>query len=378
DRTALAQALKNVPEDRPLTAVVHTAGITDDGVLAAMPADQLARVLRPKLDAAWYLHELTRDLGLDAFVLYSSIAGLLGTAGQANYAAGNTFLDALAEHRRGLGLPAVSLGWGLWGQSSDLSGHLDEVDLKRMARSGLVPLSNDDGMALFDAALHVDDAVLAASRLDTAALRRQNTEPLPLLRGLAPAARRRTAVAADTTASGPSLVQRLAGLTREEQQQALTDLVRSQVSDVLGHSGGDGVAAARAFKDLGFDSLTAVELRNQLHTATGLRLPATLIYDHPTPAALAAHLLDQLADELSPTGPLLAELGRLRSVIGGAGLGGSAQAEVVAALRELLTTAGAAPGVEPGAVLGEPDAADDRDLDSASDEELFALLDDLD
>ncbi|MEU6989023.1 type I polyketide synthase, partial [Streptomyces sp. NPDC046324] len=289
DRTALAQALKNVPEDRPLTAVVHTAGITDDGILHAITPERLEAVLRPKVDAAWHLHELTRDLGLDAFVLYSSLAGLLGTAGQANYAAGNTFLDALAEHRRSQGLPAVSLGWGLWESTSAGSSHLEEVDLKRMARSGLMPLSDDDGMALFDAALHIDDAVLAATRLDTAALRRQNTEPLPLLRGLAPAARRRTAASAGNHGASP-LAERLAGMTASQRERALIDLVRGHVADVLGFTDLEGIDPERAFKLLGFDSLTAVELRNRLNGATGLRLPATLIFDHPTPAALAAHL----------------------------------------------------------------------------------------
>ncbi|MFD7342675.1 beta-ketoacyl reductase, partial [Streptomyces violascens] len=288
-------------------------------------------------------------------------------------AAGNTFLDALAQHRRSQGLPAVSLAWGLWAESSGLSSHLDEVDLKRMARSGLVPVSNDDGMALFDASLNGQDAVLAATRLDTAALRRQSAEPQPLLRGLAPATRRRTATATDAGAaqSGPTLTQRLAALGREEQEQALTDLVRAQVADVLGHSNGHGVEAARAFKDLGFDSLTAVELRNQLHGSTGLRLPATLVYDHPTPAALAAHLHEQLADQLSPVGPLLTELDGLKAGIRAVGPDGGAQEEIVVRLQELLTIATTA--------LGAQDAvADHDDLDAASDEELFALIDELD
>ncbi|MFJ9113893.1 phosphopantetheine-binding protein, partial [Streptomyces sp. NPDC102283] len=285
-------------------------------------------------------------------------------------AAGNTFLDALAQHRKSRGLAAVSLAWGLWAESSDLSGHLDEVDLKRMARSGLVPVSNDDGMALFDASLTGHDAVLAATRLDTASLR-QSADPQPLLRGLAPAARRRTAKDADAARSGPTLAQRLAGLARDEQERALSDLVRAQVSDVLGHSGGNGVEAARAFKDLGFDSLTAVELRNQLHVSTGLRMPATLIYDHPTPAALAAHLHEQLADQLSPAGPLLTDLDRLKAGIRAVGQDGGAQEEIIARLQELLIIANTA--------LGAQDAAADHDdLDAASDEELFALIDELD
>jgi NADP-dependent 3-hydroxy acid dehydrogenase YdfG/acyl carrier protein len=372
DRTALETVLADIPEDRPLAAVIHTAGVVDDGIVAAMSAEQLASVLRPKIDAAWNLHELTQDSDLDAFVLYSSIAGLLGTAGQANYAAGNTFLDALAEHRRSHGLAGVSLGWGLWAQSSELSGHLAEVDLKRMARSGLLPLSNEDGMALFDGAFTTGEAVLAASRLDTAALRRQGGEPPALLRGLVPAPVRRSTAPAEGAAGGASLVERLARLSREEQQQALTEIVRDHVADVLGHSGGGGVEAARAFKDLGFDSLTAVELRNRLNAATGLRLPTTLIYDHPNPAALAAHLLGLLADDLSPAGGLLAELDALKARIGTVGGDEAAQAQIVARLQELLVAAS-------GAVPGAADAAAGHDdLDAASDEELFALIDELD
>ncbi|MFI8829333.1 type I polyketide synthase, partial [Streptomyces sp. NPDC053431] len=294
DRSALARVLADVPEAHPLTAVVHTAGITDDGILPALTPERLEAVLRPKIDAAWHLHELTRGLDLDAFVLYSSLAGLLGTAGQANYAAGNTFLDALAQHRRSQGLPAVSVGWGLWAQTSAGSSHLDDVDLKRMARSGLMPLADDDGMALFDAALRLDDAVLAATRLDTAALRRQNADPLPLLRGLAPVPRRRTAAGAAGHGGSP-LAERLAGLNASRRERALIDLVRGQVADVLGFTDLEGIDPERAFKLLGFDSLTAVELRNRLNGATGLRLPATLIFDHPTPAALAAHLSAELS-----------------------------------------------------------------------------------
>ncbi|MFJ9113881.1 type I polyketide synthase, partial [Streptomyces sp. NPDC102283] len=295
DREALAEVIAGIPREHPLTAVIHTAGVVDDGILSGITPDRLDAVLRPKIDAAWNLHELTEGLELDAFVLYSSIAGLLGTAGQANYAAGNTFLDALAQHRKSRGLAAVSLAWGLWAETSEGSSNLDEVDLKRMARSGLLPLSNDDGMALFDASLTGHDAVLAATVIDTASLRRQSADPQPLLRGLAPAARRRTAARAAQSGGSP-LAQRLAGLTPGQRERTLIDLVRAQVADVLGHTDHEGIDADHAFKMLGFDSLTAVELRNRLNTATGLRLPATLIFDHPTPAALAAHLSAEVSD----------------------------------------------------------------------------------
>ncbi|WP_417801295.1 type I polyketide synthase [Streptomyces sp. NRRL B-2790] len=291
DRDALVRVLTGIPADRPLTAVVHAAGVVDDGVLSALTPERLDTVLRPKIDAAWNLHDLTRDLDLDAFVLYSSLAGLLGTAGQANYAAGNSFLDALAHHRRAQGLPAVSIAWGLWREASTSTSHLDETDLRRMARSGLPPLSAEDGAALFDAAQCAGEAVLAATRLDTTVLSRPGAEPHTLLRGLVPHTRRRAG--SGDSGSGPcgsSWAQRLAELPAAERERALLDLVRTHVAEVLGHSDGADIEDDRAFKALGFDSLTAVELRNRLNAATGLRLPATLVFDHPSPAALATHL----------------------------------------------------------------------------------------
>ncbi|GGX61850.1 type I polyketide synthase [Streptomyces hiroshimensis] len=296
DREALAGTLARIPAEHPLSAVVHTAGAVDDGLLSGLTPERLDAVLRPKVDAAWNLHELTRDARLSAFVLFSSLAGLLGTAGQANYAAGNTFLDALAAHRRAHGLPATSLAWGLWEETSASTGHLADVDLQRMARSGLLPLATRDGMELFDAAgsldnAALDDAVLAVTRLDTAALRGREDVP-PLLRGLAPAARRR---AASGTGDGATPAQRFAALAPEERDRVLTDLVRTHVAGVLGHSANAAVDGDRAFKELGFDSLTAVELRNRLQTATGLRLPTTLVFDHPNTTALAAYLSAQVA-----------------------------------------------------------------------------------
>ncbi|MFI1394009.1 type I polyketide synthase, partial [Streptomyces sp. NPDC020681] len=292
DRDALATALASIPADLPLTAVVHTAGLVDDGLLTGLTPERLEAVLRPKVDAAWNLHDLTRDLDLDAFVLYSSLAGLLGTAGQANYAAGNTFLDALAHHRTAQGLPATSLAWGLWEESSASTSHLEDVDLQRMARFGLLPLSSDEGMALFDASLSSSEAVLAATGLNLAALRRKGSEPLPLLRGLVPAVRRRAAAGA---AGGSSPAEQLAALSGAERQRVLVDLVRAHVAGVLGHSDQQAVESDRVFKELGFDSLMAVELRNRLGEATGLRLPTTLVFDHPTPAAIAAFLSTLIA-----------------------------------------------------------------------------------
>ncbi|SDT78406.1 Acyl transferase domain-containing protein [Streptomyces sp. 2114.2] len=307
DRHALTSVLDDIPAEHPLTAVVHTAGVLDDGLLSSLTEERLADVLRPKVDAAWNLHELTKDHDLEAFVLYSSVAGLIGNAGQANYAAGNTFLDALAQHRRALGLPAASLAWGLWAQASTISGQLDQTDLKRMERTGLLPLSSADAMDLFDAAPATGEAVLAATRLDLGALRKQSDGPHVLFRGLLPAAPRRAAAAqAD---GGSSLEQRLAPLSAAERERALTDLVRVQVAAVLGHSDPGAIESGRAFQELGFDSLTAVELRNQLSTASGLRLPTTLVFDHPSPAALAAHLSAELFGEQESSGPAVVAAG---------------------------------------------------------------------
>ncbi|MFI1569044.1 type I polyketide synthase [Streptomyces sp. NPDC020490] len=307
DRGELAALLGTVPAGRPLTGVVHTAGVLDDGVLGSLDADRVEHVMRPKADAALNLHHLTRDLPLRRFVLYSSAAGVTGNSGQANYAAANTCLDALAHHRRAHGLPATSLAWGMWHQISDLTAGLDDTDLARFGRGGVTPLTADQGLALFDAATDRDEALLVPVGLDPDALRESTTgAPPALYRALVrPAPARRTA--GDGTADetdGAALLRRLAGLTAERRSAILLDLVLSNVAAVLGHTGTAAVERDRAFKDLGFDSLTAVELRNRLGAATGLRLPATLVFDHPTPQDLAEHLRAGLTpgDDPSETG----------------------------------------------------------------------------
>ncbi|MFJ1876601.1 SDR family NAD(P)-dependent oxidoreductase [Streptomyces chartreusis] len=382
DRSALASLLAGVGE---LSGVVHTAGVLDDVTVEGLTADRLHSVLRPKVDAAWHLHELTREMGLGAFVLYSSIAGLLGTAGQANYAAGNAFLDALAAHRRAAGLAATSLAWGLWEETSSITGHLAEADLRRLARSGLLPLATDDAMALFDAAPATGDSVLGVTRLDTRAIRALGDQVPPLLSGLVRVNRAQRPAATDgapvTRAEGQGLAERLAVLSSTDRERALVDLVRGRVAAVLGHTDHTAIDADRPVQELGFDSLTAVELRNQLAGETGLRLPTTLVFDQPTPRALAQYLADRLTvEEVAPDEPVLAELARLEAAIATAAVDTSAHGRITARLRELLDAAdSAARATGRGREDEADDLADDSDddLDSATDEELFALVDEL-
>ncbi len=363
-----------MPAEHPLTAVVHTAGVLADGILEALTPKDLETVLRPKVDAAWNLHELTKDLDLSAFVLFSSAAGTLGTAGQANYAAANAYLDALAQHRRALGLPAHSLAWGLWAQTSSMTAHMGEADLARMKRTGVHAITSEHGMALFDAARELVEPVVVPIRIDVAAMRAgMAPEDVPdVLRSLVRTPARRSVSTARTAAgdAGTSLRDSLTGLPAAEQRKALLDLVRTQAAAVLGHSGGDRLAEERAFKELGFDSLTAVELRNRLGSATGLKLPATLVFDHPTPRALSGYLLDALApEEADLSRSVIAQLDTIDATLGSiAGDDDDAQTKIVARLQALLWKWADTSGTS-GADSAE------ADLGSATDDELFDALD---
>ncbi|MFE9429337.1 type I polyketide synthase, partial [Kitasatospora sp. NPDC006697] len=289
DREALAGVLAG----RRLAGVVHAAGVLDDGLVESLTPERLTGVLRPKVEAAVNLHELTVDQELAFFVLFSSAAGLLGNVGQANYAAANAGLDALAVQRQAAGLPAVSLAWGYWEQASSMTGHLAQAEIDRMARNGIRPLTTEQGLALFDAALGSTEPLLVPARFDLAALR-ASSAPLPaLFRELVHRPNRRQAQGRDAVAAA-ALVQQLAGLGETEREALVLRFVRGCVAAVLGHADAELVDIDRAFKELGFDSLTAVELRNRLAVATGVRLPATLVYDHPTPVALARWLRDSL------------------------------------------------------------------------------------
>jgi NADPH:quinone reductase-like Zn-dependent oxidoreductase/acyl carrier protein len=360
DRDAVATLLADVPVEHPLTAVVHTAGVLADATVAQLTEDELTAVLRPKADGARHLDELTRDADLAAFVLFSSVSGLAGTAGQANYAAANAYLDGLARHRRAAGLPAVSLAWGLWGETGGMAAGLGETDRRRMGRAGLLPLSTEDGLALFDAALADGAATLVPMRLDPAALRGDDVPAL--LRGLVRTTPRRAATQA---ADADGLARRLTGRPPAEQDAILLELVREAMAAVLGHADAAGVDPARGFLELGLDSLTAVELRNRLAAATGLRLPSTLVFDHASPADLAGYLRGELTgDEPDAETRLLAELDRLEAQLLAAEIGAGARTAIHGRLQTLLAK------WTPAA----PAAASER-LATATADELFDFID---
>ncbi|WP_156727225.1 type I polyketide synthase [Streptomyces apocyni] len=295
DRTALDTVLRAVPAEHPLTGVVHTAGVIDDGLVTDLTPERLAAVLRPKVDAAWNLHELTKDLDLSAFVLFSSIAGVIGGAGQANYAAANAFLDGLAAHRAAHGLPATAAAWGLWAQASGITGGLDEADLARIARAGFQPITSQQGPGLLDLALTLPHPAPVITGLDLAAMREQPERTPLLLTALVRRPVRRTANNSELSVS--DLAARLAGLGDEEQRQLVCELVAADMAAVLGHADASAINTAESLATLGFDSLTSVELRNQLGASLGLRLPSTLVFDHPTPEAMAGYLCDVLLDQ---------------------------------------------------------------------------------
>ncbi|WP_394829189.1 type I polyketide synthase [Pendulispora albinea] len=366
DRTALEATLATISHEHPLTAVVHAAGSLSDGLIGSLTAERLHAVLRAKLDGAQHLHELTQHLDLRAFVLYASFSGVLGTPGQANYAAANVFLDALAHHRRARGLSALSLDWGYWAATSDLSAHLTDVDRRRMARGGLQPISSEQGLALFDAALERPDAsgaALVAARFDAAILGKTRDGAVsPMFRGLVRARAPRPLASNTMTAS--SLEQRLLALpTEEDRESFLLDLVRSEVATVLGAASPRALEPDRPLQELGLDSLMALEIRNRLAHATGMRLRATLLFDHPTPAALAHVLLGQMfADGRKATRFDFAELDKLETMVSAMGPDDVGRSSLAHRLRALLSKLDGTPA---------PHADVVQRIQSATDDELF-------
>ncbi|QLQ35709.1 type I polyketide synthase [Micromonospora robiginosa] len=362
DPDAVADVLSLVDKRHPLRVVVHTAGVVDDATVETLTPDRLAAVLRPKVDAAWNLHRATRDHELTAFVLYSAAAGLMGGPGQGNYAAGNAFLDALAEHRRASGLPAVSLVWGLWATASGITGHLGAVDRRRLERSGLVALTDHEALALFDATWRSERPTLMPAKISTPGA---GGPVHPLLTALVRAGARRGAVTGAD--GGPAYAETLRGLSGDKRERALRDLVLAHVAVVLGVGDPTAVEPDRAFRELGFDSLTAVELRNRLGAATGLRLPATLVFDNPTPAALATHLATRIAvpdGAAGPAGGVGRDLDRLEAALAGLDPDDEAFRGITERLHGLLDR-----------LTAREAAADDGDLESATTENIFDLID---
>ena len=296
DRAALATVIADISAERPLSGVIHAAGVLDDAMVTSLTPERVDAVLRAKVDAAWNLHELTRDLDLSAFVMFSSMAGLVGSSGQGNYGAANSFLDALAAHRRAHGLPAISLAWGLWDQTSAMTGGLDAADRARLGRDGILALSSAEAMELFDTALIVNEPFMAPARIDLGALRAHAVAVPPMFTDLINApTRRRVDDSLAAAKSKSALAHRLHGLPEAQQHGVLLDLVRSHIATVLGNTTAEAIDPDRAFQELGFDSLTAVEMRNRLKTATGLALSPTLIFDYPTPNGLAGYIRTELA-----------------------------------------------------------------------------------
>ncbi|MGC4750682.1 KR domain-containing protein, partial [Micromonospora sp. DT201] len=348
-------------------------GVLDDGVVESLTSEQVRRVMAPKVDAAVHLHELTAGLELSAFVLFSSVAALIGSPGQGNYAAANAFLDALAASRRAAGLPATSLAWGLWAEERSMAGTLDEGSVARWGRMGIKALSKELGLELFDQAQQLDEALLVPVLLDTVALRAQARSGMlpPLLRALVRAPAQRA------TATGGSLAQRLAAVAPDDRQGVALDLVRAQVAAVLGHASPEAIDADRTFKALGFDSLASVELRNRLTRATGLRLPTTLIFDRPTPAAITQLLLTEVGGVEAKDGPPAEEeelLQRVEALLTAVANDEQQLAEYGPRLRSLNNRLRFVLGATTGS-RHEPEAGSNEDLDVVSDEEMFDLID---
>ncbi|MEU9247058.1 type I polyketide synthase, partial [Streptomyces sp. NPDC048385] len=382
-----------VPAEHPLTAVIHSAAVLDDGVVTALDPARVDTVFAPKVDGAWQLHRLTEHLDLAAFVLFSSASGTVGNAGQGNYAAANAFLDALAEYRAARGLPALSLAWGLWETASEMTGAL-LAGTQGHLKQEVLAMTDDEGLALFDAALRgtgradltagADDgrtttaggsapAVLVPIKLNPAALAEAGNPPA-VLRDLVPRSRPAARQAADAAATGDSLVDRLRALAPRERFARLLDAVLAHTAATLGHSGTGALDGRQAFKDLGFDSLAAVDLRNRVAAGTGLRLPATLVFDYPNPGALTEYLLGELGLGDEDAGEAAAEraldeVRRLTESLGELLTGPEDRARLAAGLRRLAAEWHAP---DDPRLPGSP-AADAADLESASDDDILRL-----
>nr|AXL05899.1 beta-ketoacyl synthase [uncultured bacterium] len=369
DRDQVAALLAAVPAEHRLTGVVHTAGVLDDGVIGTQTPERLAKVFAPKVDAVGHLDELTRDLDLAAFVVFSSGSGVFGSPGQGNYAAANAFLDVTMANRVAAGLPGLSLAWGLWEQASGMTAHLAGADQARMSRGGVVAMTAAEGMALFDTAVGTaagaGQALLVPVKLDLREVRASGAVP-HLLRGLVRAGRQQARAA---SAGDGGLVRKLAGLADVEQEALLLDLVRGLAAVVLGHTGSGAVRADTAFRDAGFDSLTSVELRNRLREQTGLKLPATLVFDYPTPLVLTRHLRAELGVSDDALSLVQSKIEDVEALLSGLRLDESTRSSITLRLQGLVARC--------NGVLEQEDVATVADrLESASADELLEFIDD--
>jgi len=360
DSERLGALLASIPAERPLGAVLHAAGALDDATIESLSAERLEPVFAPKVDAALALHELTREADLSAFVLFSSAAGTLGGPGQGNYAAANAFCDALAQVRRAEGLPATAIAWGYWETQSDLTAKLSDVDVERLRRGGIAPLSDEQGLALLDRAVASARPAVLGIGLDAAGLRAMasaGTLP-PLLGSLIRVPKRRAQ-------AGGSLAKKLAELPEAEREAHVLELVRAETASVLGHESAAEIAPSRAFQELGFDSLAALELRNRLGGMTGVRLEPTIVFDYPNPESLAAYLLGETSQD--GEAGVDADLARLEQSLASVPEDDPGRAKLATHLRALAADLEGAGAKER--------FADPESLAQASDDELLEFID---
>ncbi len=348
----------------PVRGVIHAAGVMDDGLLGALDERRLARVMAPKVDGAWHLHELAGDV--EEFVVFSSAPSRIGSAGQANYAAANAFVDALAAYRRAQGLAGVSLAWGPWAHATSLVAGLDEATSARYveqlhARLAMEPLSVEQGLSWYELGCGSGVALIVAARLDAAVLRAR------ALAGVLPAILGSLVRVAAARADGQGeLVARLVGVAESEREAVVLELVKTHVAAVLGHESAGAIDPDRPFKELGFDSLGSVELRNRLAHASGLRLPSTLVFDHPTPHAVTTYLLENVVEGAGASIDL--QLDRLEVLVAALDDDAEKRERVKSRLEAFVSRLA-------GAFAAESDADKAERIKSASAEEIFQLID---
>ncbi|MER7475844.1 beta-ketoacyl reductase, partial [Micromonospora sp. NPDC000018] len=368
DRDALAALIDAIPAEHPLTTVVHASAVLDDAMINDIRLEQIERVLQAKVDVAYNLHELTLDLDLSAFIMFSSFAGSVSSSGVGNYAPSNAFLDALAQHRRGLGLSGTSIAWGAWAGGGMAEGPFGEL----LHRHGVPEMAPEAAIAALHQAVDHGEAFLTIADIawERFSVAFTATRPGPLISDL-PDVRRlqaaeRTATL-ETGGSPDSLQEHLAGLPAADRLAVLLAVVRSQVAAVLNYPSAESVDEHRAFRELGFDSVTAVELRNRLGAATGVALPVTLVFDYPTPTTLAEYLFAEVAqdDVVTPTA-LLDDLDRIADSLDVVARDEAARMRAAVRLQAMLSRLGQDSGG--GSDIG-------RHLDGASDDELFAMVD---